>query len=53
MRIACHGHIRFRTAFNNERLACFNDRPVNHTVLTDLPNGISVQIEVVGVVQTL
>lgn len=43
-----------RSALNREWLACFpdpHDRPARHTVLTDLPGGMLIQIEIVAVVQ--
>jgi 2-iminobutanoate/2-iminopropanoate deaminase len=43
-----------RGALNREWLECFpdpHDRPARHTVLTDLPGGMLIQIEIVAVVQ--
>lgn len=43
-----------RSALNREWLECFpdpHDRPARHTVLTDLPGGMLIQIEIIAVVQ--
>ena len=43
-----------RGALNREWLECFpdpHDRPARHTILTDLPGGMLIQIEIVAVVQ--
>ena len=44
----------YRDALNAEWLQCFpdpHDRPARHTMVTDLPGGMLVQIEVVAVVK--
>ncbi len=44
----------YRSALNKKWLECFpdpHDRPARHTILTDLPGGMLIQIEVIAVVQ--
>jgi 2-iminobutanoate/2-iminopropanoate deaminase len=44
----------YRDALNAEWLQCFpdpHDRPARHTMVTDLPGGMLVQIEIVAVVK--